>query len=55
MNLANVYVSDWPFIHCLYFIYARKNYATVEINPSRDRAEITLPRRDQKPYPVGLS
>ena len=27
------YVYVWPFIHRLYFIYARKNYATVEINP----------------------
>ena len=36
----NFHVHAWPFIHCLYFIYARKNlraftrknYATVEIH-----------------------
>ena len=31
----NFYVYAWPFIRCLYFIYAgRKNYATVETNPN---------------------
>ena len=29
----NVYAR--PFIHCLYFICARKNYVTVEIHPKR--------------------
>ena len=29
----NFYIYALPFIHFLYFIYARKNYATVEINP----------------------
>ena len=28
----NFYVYAWPSIHCLYFIYARKNYVTLEIN-----------------------
>ena len=28
----NFYVFAWPSIQCLYFIYARKNYATVEIH-----------------------
>ena len=29
----NFYVCAQLFIHRLYFIYASKNYATVEINP----------------------
>jgi len=28
----NFYVFAWPSTQCLYFIYARKNYATVEIH-----------------------
>ena len=28
----NFYSYAWPSIHCPYFIYARKNYATVEIH-----------------------
>ena len=42
MVTLNFYLYLWPFIHCLYFIYtrrfyvrARKNNATVEINPYR--------------------
>ena len=29
----NLHIYALPFIHFLYIIYARKNYATVEINP----------------------
>ena len=29
----NFCVYAQPFIHCLYFIYTRKNYARVEIYP----------------------
>ena len=29
----NSYMYAWPFKQLLYFIYARKKYATVEINP----------------------
>lgn len=29
----NFYVYTQPFIYCLYYIYARKTYATVEIHP----------------------
>ena len=32
-NYLNSYVYAWPFKQFLYFIYARKTYATVEINP----------------------
>ena len=56
------YVSEWPSIHRLCFFHARnfkcvrtENYATVEINPYGDRAEITVLRRDQKPHPLGVS
>ena len=28
-----MYAYERPFMHCLYSIYARKNYATLEINP----------------------
>ena len=28
----NFYMHAWPFIHCLYFIYAQKKYKTVEIH-----------------------
>ena len=31
----NFYLFRRPFIHCLYSIYARKNYATVEIHLKR--------------------
>ena len=30
-QLSRNFLSNAPFIHCLYFIYARKNYATVEL------------------------
>ena len=31
--MSNFYVHTGPFIHCLFFIYSPKNYATVEIHP----------------------
>ena len=31
----NFYVYTRPFVHCLYFISARKKYATVEIHPTK--------------------
>ena len=30
-QLSRNFLSNAPFIHCLYFIYAGKNYATVEL------------------------
>ena len=33
LTSLNFYVYQWPSIHCLYFIYARKIYVRTHVNP----------------------
>ena len=46
-----------PYIHWLYFIYARKNYATVQINTSNFyvRTHINLTRVNKREAIIGLT
>ena len=44
-QLSRNFLSNAPFIHCLHFIYARKNYATVELGLPVPGAQIYLSRK----------
>ena len=49
-NLAQLYIYAWPFIHCLYFIYARK--ICVRTHEKITRHWKSTPREDSRPKRV---